>query len=334
VTWGLAAAYAAIPFLAVLVFVALWPWLWAGQALDFQHRLQFYADGMLRFSVSPRAALTDYPLRCLVFMSPPLLLALAGAGLATGWRGDAGRKALYALLLIWIGLPLARIAVPHSMFYDANRHFLEYVPALCVLCGLGFAAALGWLGRLGDRRLRLAAVGGLAGSVLLALAIPIAVYHPYEVTYFNWLAGGLGGAQHDALLYVPGEDWRSPGTEGDYWHASIRDFLSHVGPIVPPDQVISVCGTMYMQAIATWTGPPLRYADRREDANYIYAAPRESFCSWADIRDLESQRPVILRVMRDGGLIYEIMGPEVSYPLPPVSPRTSYDQSLVLLPSI
>ncbi len=184
-----------------------------------------------------------------------------------------------------------------------------------------------------DARLRLAAAGGLAAAILLALAIPIATYHPYEVTYFNWLTGGLGGAQRSALLFVPGEDWRSPGTEGDYWHASIRDFLSHVGPIVPVDQVISVCGTMYVQAIANWTGPPPHYADRREDAGYIYAAPRESFCDWAHIRDLESQRPVLLRVMRDGGLIYEIMGPEVSYPLAPVSPRTAYDPPLVLVPS-
>ncbi len=139
VSWGLAAAYASIPFIAVVTFIALWPWLWAGQALDFQQRLMFYANGMLRYSVSPRDTLTSYPLRCLVFMTPPLLLALAAGGLATAWRGDVSRKALYALLLVWIGLPIARIAVPHSMFYDANRHFLEYVPALCVLCGLGFS---------------------------------------------------------------------------------------------------------------------------------------------------------------------------------------------------
>ncbi len=333
ISWRLAAAYAAIPAIAVVTFVFLWPWLWAGQGGTFSQRVGLYADGMIRFSVSPRPDLTDYPLRCLVFMTPPLLLALAAGGLATAWRGDATRRALYALLLMWIGLPLARIAVPHSMFYDANRHFLEYVPPLCVLCGLGFAAALTWLRRLAEVRLRLAAMAALAVSVVVALAIPIATYHPYEVTYFNWLTGGLGGAQRSALLYVPGEDWRSPGTEGDYWHASIRDFLRHVGTIVPPDQVISVCGSRYVQAIANWTGPPLQYVERRADAAYVYASPRESFCSWADIRDLESQRPVLLRVMRNGGLIYEIMGPEVSYPLPPVSPRTAYDPSLVLLPS-
>jgi len=333
ISWQLAAAYAAIPAIAVVTFVFLWPWLWAGQWGTFSQRLGFYADGMIRFSVSPRADLTNYPLRCLVFMTPPLLLTLAAVGVAAGWRGATSRRALYALIVFWIAIPIARIAVPHSMFYDANRHFLEYVPALCLLAGLGLAAALHWLNRLGDTRLRFAAVGGLGAAIALALAIPIATYHPYEVTYFNWLAGGLGGAQRDALLYVPGEDWRSPGTEGDYWHASIRDFLRHVGPIVPPDQVISVCGTMYIQAIANWSGPRLHYADRREDATYLYAAPRESFCSWADIRDLESQRPVLLRVMRDGGLIYEIMGPEVSYPLPPVSPRTAYDPPLVLLPS-
>jgi Dolichyl-phosphate-mannose-protein mannosyltransferase len=331
-TWGLAGAYAAIPFIAAFTFVALWPWLWAGQGGTFVQRLSLYADGMIRFSVSPRPGFTDYPLRCLAFMTPPLILALALGGLATGWRGAVPRRSLYVLILMWIGLPLGRIAIPHSMFYDANRHFLEYIPPLCMLAGLGVAFAIGWLRQLPQPKLRRLALGGLAGIGVLALAIPISTYHPFEVTYFNWLAGGLGGAQRDALLYVPGEDWRSPGTEGDYWHASIRDFLKHVGPVVPMDSLISTCGTMYIQAIANWTGPRLHFVDRHDEGDYLYAAPRESFCSWADIRDLESQRPVLLRVRRDGGLIYEILGPPVPYPLPSVSPRTAYDPPLVLLP--
>lgn len=353
---GLLAVYVAIPLVAAATFVVLWPWLWAGQAFTFWQRLSIYADGMIRFSTSPRPAPTGYALRCLVFMTPPLVLAAAVVGVGSGLRGsrdlwrelrapavapdwpgaslreDRGeaRWLLFVLLLLWIALPLVRISVPHSMFYDANRHFLEYIPALCLLSGLGVAALVSVLRGWRSLPLQRAGFSALLAAALGAFAIPIARYHPFEVTYFNWLAGGLGGAQRDALLYVPGEDWRSPGTEGDYWHASLRDFLGHVGSLVPPSAVLGVCGTMYKQAVANWEGEPLQYADPHELGTYLYVAPRESFCGWAHIRDLESQRPVLLRVVRDGGLIYEILGPEVPYPLPPVSAPTRYDSPLTL----
>ncbi len=336
---ALLVAYVAIPAVAVVTFLALWPWLWVGEALggpvvSFSQRLAYYADGMIRFSVSPREGFTGYPLRCVFFMSPPLILALAVVGLGRGRQlGERGRERLgrWLLLGFWLALPLARIAMPHSMFYDANRHFLEYIPALCLYAGLGVRQVVVWLRDWSPKVQRYGQLALAAGSAL-ALAIPLATYHPFEVTYFNTFAGGLGGAQRDALLYVEGEDWRAPGTEGDYWHASLREFLAHVGSVVPPDTQIGVCGTMYMQAIANWESPrPLQYVEPHERGVYMYVAPRESFCSWADVRLLESQRPVLYRCMRDGGLIYEILGPPLDYPVPPVSPRTRYDPPLAAL---
>ena len=321
------AAYVAVPLVAVATFVALWPWLWAGEALTFSARLGLYAQGMIRFSASARNGLTGYALRCVFFMTPPLLLVFALIGVARfRKRADetTERFLSWLLLVFWFALPIARISVPHSMFYDANRHFLEYVPAVCLFAGLGVAQLVAWLKATSPFALRAGGLG-LAAASFVALALPVLDYHPFEVTYFNVLAGGLGGAQRDELLYVEGEDWRSPGTEGDYWHASLRDFLAHVGTVVPRNAVIGVCGTMYMQAMANWDGPQLHYIEPHERGQYMYVAPRESFCSWADVRLLESQRPVLLRVVRDGGLIYEILGPPVDYPLPPVSPRSRDD---------
>ncbi len=319
-------AYAAIPAVAVVTFVVLWPWLWAGQGLTFAGRLAEYVNFMIGFGSSTRETFTSYPFRCLLFTTPPLVLLLAGLGAVGAFgagrgdrRGDGGL--LLALLGLWLAVPLVRIAVPRSMFYDANRHFLEYVPPLCLLAGLGFEAAVAALRRFVRPAL---ATLGLLAAVGCALALPLVSYHPYEVAYFNWLAGGLGGAQQSALLWVPHEDWRSPGTEGDYWHSSLRDFLRHVGPgqIVPATSLIGTCGTSYQQAAAN--GADLRFASPDDSGEYLYIGPREHFCGWGKVRALESQRPVLYRVMRGGGLIYEILGPKVDYALPTLSPATGY----------
>jgi hypothetical protein len=322
---ALVAAYVAIPAVAVAVFVLLWPWLWAGQSGTFLMRMTLYIQGMARFGVSQRPGWTDYPLRCLVFMTPPLVLAFAAFGMTTGWRGGRERLGLWGLLLLWLALPLVRIAIPYSNFYDANRHFIEYVAPLCILAGLGIAVSLEALRRIADRRLRFGSIAALTVAVLAALVIPIVDYHPYEVTYFNWLAGGLGGAQQRGVLYIKDEDWRSQGIEGDYWHSSIRDFLRQVGAVVPPSALISYCGTMQPQARANWTGPPLRETKAILDGEYMYVAPREAFCSWSLVHFMESWRPVLYRVTRDGGLIYEILGPMGDHRIAPVSPRTIYD---------
>jgi peptidoglycan/LPS O-acetylase OafA/YrhL len=124
-------------------------------------------------------------------MTPPLVLLL-GLGYALfGWKGGRERAAVYALLLVWFLLPLVRIAVPRSFFYDGNRHFIEYVPALCAMAGGGLALAFDWLrARWPARRLRWALGAGSALG-LAGLVWPVVEYHPYETTYFNVFAGGL-----------------------------------------------------------------------------------------------------------------------------------------------
>ena len=322
---GALEAYRAVPLIAVVTSIALWPWLWAGQALTFWERLALYGVNITKFAGSARATFTDYPLRCIAYMTPPFLLGLALVGLAVSWRPGREKLALWWLLLMWLGLPLLRVALPHSMFYDANRHFLEAIPPLCLLAGLGLEAALGGLDRIAGARTRVAAMGSLVAVCLLGLALPIGLYHPYEVTYFNWLAGGLGGAQRGAALYVPGGDWRSPGTEGDYWHTSLRDFLNHVGHGIPANGAIGTCGTQVVQAVDGWEGAPLDFKWKSEEAQYLYVAPRENFCGWASIHNLERQRPLLWRVERDHGLIYEALGPPADHPLEPVSPHSRYE---------
>jgi hypothetical protein len=320
----------ALPSLAFAIFFVAWPWLWWGGPATVLPRLADFLGFARRAALSDRTGFSAHSLRCLAFMTPPLLLVAAAAGAWPGRAATRPRLAIAALLAIWFALPLVRVALPHAAFYDANRHFLEYVPALCALAGLGFAEA--WrrarphlLLRLGTRGARLAGGAAIALAVA-ALLWPVAEYHPFETAYFNTLVGGLGGAQRRALFGVPPKAMVN-GTEGDYWLSSLREGIRAARSFAPPGSPIGICAWLPPLAAIDSDGPPppLTSAAERADVAVVYASPRELRCPWRRLHELERWRPTLSRVTRGGGLIYEILGPRGSAPHAPASPPTTYD---------
>lgn len=323
-------AYLLAPYITGLVFFALWPWLYYGRLPDWWRHIHWYVVFMIDYGVGLRSTWTTHPLECLVFMTPPLVLCLAVGYALLGWGGGRERAAVHTLVLVWLLVPLVRIAAPHSHFYDANRHFIEYVPALCAMAGGGLDRLHRWLrarwpGPRGRRALGVGAALGLAGLVW-----PVVEYHPYETTYFNVLAGGLGRAQRRGLfLTLPFADRRN-GTEGDYWYSSLRAGLRDLEAFAPQGRTVGLCGPRSPQGRADLrAGSPLRFLDGDEatvEADLVYAAPRPRQCGWNDVRDLEIVRPLLRRVERGGGLVYEVFGPRDGRTRPFVTGPTAYDE--------
>jgi hypothetical protein len=331
VTAPVVAAYLVVPYLAAAFFFWAWPWLHYGPISECWRRLSAHVIFMLDRGVSDRSEWSAYPLRCLTFMSPPLVLAAGAVGtLAVVRPGTRERFAVRALLILWMALPIVRCAAPHANFYDANRHFIEYVPALCALAGAGLSDVLSGLAPL-LAALPRGARGAIAACATVGFAVclgwPIAEYHPYEVTYFNGLAGGLGGAQRSGLLQAGKALWRANGAEGDYWYTSLRDAVAVLRRRLGPGDVVGFCGPQIAQVEANWqtndrpklTRPP------SDDARFVYVAARESSCGWKTIHELERARPVEVRAERGGGLVWELLGPLDGQAHEPPSPTTVYD---------
>ena len=312
--------------IASVLFVVLWPYLYAGPGNLFDH-IRGYLEWYLAYGKSPRATWTDYPFRSLFFTTPPLLLIAAFLGTFFGLRAGGDRRVTVVFFLLWIGLPILRTAVPHSNFYDGNRHFMEYVPGLCALAGLGADAFVAWLFARHPALPR--SVTGALGTLYVAtLFIPVLLYQPFEATYFNFLVGGLGGAQARALYNVPSpHDTRVRGTEGDYWYGNIGDGLPHLAPLLTEGQRVYFCGPAPQQIQMSWPQWRERMAQRGgvRPGDLIYASPRETFCGLGLIRALETTRPVIDRVERGGGLIYEILGPADGERHPQVTAPSLYE---------
>jgi len=334
-------AFLLAPWIALVTFWVTWPWLYYGRLPQWWEHFAEYVRFMVNYGSGQRPGWTLYPLTCAVLMTPPVVLFAALAWLGTGWRG---RKnfALWSLLLIWFALPILRIAMPKSNFYDANRHFIEYVPALATMAGIGFAWALRrlreWLrsermtARLGARA---SWAGPLAAGVVgfVCVVWPAAEYHPYQTVYFNACIGGLGGAQQAGLFnFGPPSDIRVLGTEGDYWFSSAREGARDLRAFMKPGSKISMCGPGREHARYNWQLEPMPHLVEAGESDwemveYLYVSPRESLCWWRQVRRMEGERPVLKRVERGGGLVYEILGPKDGVARVPPSPETWYERN-------
>jgi hypothetical protein len=323
VSAGVVAGYLLAPYIAGATFFVLWPWLYYGLLPDWWSHIDEYVTFMVNLGRGTRETWTAFPLRPLLFMTPPLVLACAAAYVVAGWRGGRDRIALWSLFLLWLGVPLLRIAVPRSNFLDANRHFIEYVPALCVMAGCGFdlicVRLFAWLSSLRwsahhpswARTVR----QGVYVLCLAAVVWPIVEYAPYETTYFNVFIGGLRGAQQgDGLFSMEGADLRLKGTEGDYWYNSLRSGLRDIRSVVQDGQIVGMCGPTVVLARMNWGDPtPPEFTDTVDGdpdrGDVVYVMPRGVFCEADRIEQLKKGRSVVRRVERGGGLIYMVLGP-------------------------
>ncbi|MEN6449886.1 MAG: glycosyltransferase family 39 protein [Thermoguttaceae bacterium] len=231
---------------AATLFVG-WPWLWLAPIAHFR---QYLSSGSLRQPIHvfywgqvwcDRDVPWHYPWVIFAVTVPIGLLALGAIGVWTATterrRKDAGtgptfRRPLndvashaasedYVLVLASMAFLLALFSWPGVPVYDGERLFLMVYPFWAILVGVGARRLAG--GRLradasvaaGTRRdgirgprPRLATAFVLV--LIAAQGVGVVRYHPYQLSYYNLLVGGLAGAER-------------LGFEVTYWGDSVRE---------------------------------------------------------------------------------------------------------------
>jgi 4-amino-4-deoxy-L-arabinose transferase-like glycosyltransferase len=210
--------------LAVAWAVMILPWPWAHenpilhplQAIRMASKFHLVVPVLFEGQVTPSNELPRYYLlKYLLLTMPPAMLALALVGLAGGARdffrrAERPRALVLALLAIWLLLPLVLFAVMRPNAYDGMRHFLFILPALAAWAAIG----AGWLWKTFQRFSSRAVIATAVCAALGAQANSLVRLHPYEYTYFNCLAGGVGGA--------------SGQYETDYWLTSYKEAIEWI----------------------------------------------------------------------------------------------------------
>lgn len=206
----------AMIFLGPIVWVLTWPWVWS----DTIPRLLTHCEHFLghiqtstyfhgvRWGWDAAPTPWYYPLEMAAVTTPIPTLVLGLLGLYTCLRdgGHQGRARLFALLCL---IPLGVACLPGTPRYDGVRLFLPAFAGFALAAGVAFARLLELLIQsrplLFNSRARVLAVHALA---IIAVTLPgqwgICRIHPYELSWFNSLVGGLRGAArggHETALW-------------------------------------------------------------------------------------------------------------------------------------
>ncbi|MEA2627348.1 MAG: hypothetical protein QOD06_3393 [Candidatus Binatota bacterium] len=284
------AALLATPVLALGTVALLWPYLWVGHPIDHVSSfLEYYrllgTFGPPRFQWLPAVyavAVTPLPL---------ILWAIVGASSLVRRRDP-----MAVLLLAWLVVPILRVSVPRAYSYDGIRHYMEFLPALGILGGIGLARAA--------RSVASASRGGRTAAVALVLTaiVPIAWanvrLHPYQTVYFGGAVGGFRGAVRLALP-----------SAFDYWGTSLREGVEWLGEHAEPHATVVVPFAVHVARYDVPRGD-LRIAHRRwlppDFDGWVLRLVRNDRHGWKPVlKQLRRYRPVHV-ISADGVPLLEI----------------------------
>ena len=279
------AACAAWAATGLAVFAAGWPWLW----YDSWARLSAYlGTGLHRTPIRvlyfgevylDREVPWHYPWLYFAATVPIGLHALGVLGLVAGWRGRR-RDASPLLMAGAIAGVLALFSLKAPV-YDGERLFLIVFPLWAILIGRAFAAAWAASGRAWKR--------AALGAFLACQAYGVVAFHPFGLSYYNALVGGLPGA-------------RRLGLELTYWGDAVDGkLLAPLGEGLGPGQSAALAPTLApgQGAFATprrllGRGAVLRDEDAVKAADWVAVYHRTAYL-----------RPEVLEVIARGRLVAE-----------------------------
>jgi 4-amino-4-deoxy-L-arabinose transferase-like glycosyltransferase len=212
-----------------------WPWLWYDSWARLQ---QFFGTSVTRSTIMveyfgrvlrDRDVPWHYPWFYFSVTVPLGLQLFGAAGIAAGWKNR--RADPLPLLLagtIVVCLVLFSTGVP---VYDGERLFLHVFPAWALLIGLGFGSL--WKYWLASPRRRLFLIG-----FLLAQSYGVFALHPFGLSYYNTLVGGLPGAQRLGLELTYWSDTVDRVLLDRLAHDAQRGAVAALAPTLYPGQGI------------------------------------------------------------------------------------------------
>ena len=114
------------------------------------------------------------------------------------------------LLLLWLFFPVLYVTVANPPLYDGIRHFMFLFPAIAIISAVGIEHLLSYI-----KNIRLYLYLLILGFILILLPLKDMIkLHPYQMTYFNAISGGVNA---NYKKY-----------ETDYWTASYKEAIEWI----------------------------------------------------------------------------------------------------------
>jgi hypothetical protein len=217
--------------LSALIAFGIWAIFWADPYNHFAYLIRFFQYNTINMEVllggtwfcSGVNIPWFYPFWYLLITTPIPMIVCALIGIVTSCIQMIKGKPIASLLILWFIIPLIRFMMPQASVIDGIRHFEEVLFPLAGLSGLGAYTVFQGLQPI-PKRFFVKEI--LIGLTLIWLAIPIVTYHPYQLSYFNEIVGGIKGAYGNYDM--------------DYWGISQKEAVQWINKNAPPDSSVHI----------------------------------------------------------------------------------------------
>lgn len=230
-------ALLAFPFVGIASMIAAWPMLW----YEFPKYLHLVIESIFERGLSeePTGWNAEPLLNALVTIPLPIFFLLM-VGLCTiAWDTWRRRRLSpwHLLLILWMVVPPLRASIPGAHDFDVIRHWLEFIPPLAIIAGLGGGRVLTflihWLRHSTLRESLYPWRHTIALLLILLWLSPVFHWnitrHPHQLVFYNSFVGGLGGAQQIGLPQAT-----------DYWASSYRQGYEWLNANAEPGSLVYV----------------------------------------------------------------------------------------------
>ena len=216
-------------FISPILLFALWPRLWHNSGYYFLQYLMRQVDRAVipLYYMGKTYGHTPVPWHYVITMTlitmPSIIIPLIILGKINIFR-EQRRGEIGVLLLLNIGILMFIMIMPFSAKYDGVRLFLPIFPFLAILAGRGYSMLCelvskrtgflqNWFSR---KEIQYTGYTLLLIILIMPGIVGIINIHPYELSYYNSLWGGVKGAHN-------------MGMESTYWgDACTKDVIEHL----------------------------------------------------------------------------------------------------------
>ncbi len=303
-------------FLSPLVMIGTQPYLWHQTSLRI---LEFLYEGLSR-AYRPdtnfpilffnRLYLTsnipwNYPFFTIAVTIPEFLLALSLLGAFSIRQLKTQRDVITLFSLNALFIPFLGI-LPGAVLHDGVRQLLSALPFIAGLAGVGFFVLI----RSVRERVEKVSLGKIknlqpkvVGAAFVLLLFPpvwdLFLYHPYELSYYNRLVGGIRGAYQRGLEVTY------------FMEAFTPEFLQFLNEKLPPKATINASFANFMFAYYQKENrlrPDMQITDKEIGFDYYVLLTRRSSWSRKEQRLFSSHLPFAAVRLGDVPLVsvYEV----------------------------
>ncbi len=180
--------------IVTVIFIGTWPYLWSNFPGNLFKVFEYYKQIGTGTQYQPAQfyfhGFNLFPIQWIIFTTPPLLLILFLVGCVSAFKSLSFNKYIFVLWLLWVLVPIIRVSLPGATIYGGDRQIMEFLPALIFIASIG-----AWqIPKLFQQKYQLII------KIVLILAFLWPTYiiyklHPEQNVYFNFLIGGLQGAE-------------------------------------------------------------------------------------------------------------------------------------------